>query len=176
MAFDVAFQGDCQPAAAMLPALASGALIHRFATSDRVEELEKPTSGRGVVQALFKRLAVLDAAQDIHAVRTQGMHRAADIVDAELFDQKICCEVTADRDHELAKLRHRARLPNRLVQVRFRVITGIEPVDRSGLEGGSGRPVLSQIGRPIRRTACGGLWAVGRGAHNTPDWKYIAAQ
>ena len=51
-----------------------------------------------------------------------------------------------------------------------------KPVDRSGLEGGPGRPVLSQIGRPIRRTACGGLWAVGRGAHNAPDWQYIAAQ
>src|SRR5260370_42587896 len=59
------------------------------------------------------------------------MNHAADIVDAELFDQKICCEVAADRDHELAELCQRARLPDGLVQIRFRVITGIEPVDRT---------------------------------------------
>src|ERR1700681_55924 len=108
-----------------------GLLIHGLPRSDRVEELEKPTSGRGVIQALFERLVVLDAAQDIHAVRTQGMNRGADIVDAELFEQEICCEGAADRDHELAKLCQRARLSNSLVQIRFRVITGIERVDRA---------------------------------------------
>jgi len=76
-------------------------------------------------------LGILQPPAHLHAVRTERVHRIADVPDAELPDEEVGCEIAAHRDHELTELRECAAAADRGVEPGFRVVRRVEAEGRA---------------------------------------------
>src|SRR5882672_2386560 len=108
--------------------LLAGATIQEFVLGDQPQEEHQVVSRRRVVLAGLKSFRVFDSAQHLDVLRAEFAHQFGDVFGLDLFDQQVCGQVAAPRDHPVDQSYDGHHLPDASVNLLVAVVVTVQPV------------------------------------------------